>query len=114
MPARDLVPPLFRRDFAASVNLVDRITGPNYDDRFPTVAAGAVYRDATARHDADCRGPCGRRARRRHAVVRDRRVLDVYEPRDRAAPDATIVDVKKLPERVQNAIQHAHDAEDYP
>ena len=28
--------------------------------------------------------------------------------------EKVIVDVKKLPERVQNAIQHAHDAEDYP
>jgi asparagine synthase (glutamine-hydrolysing) len=46
-PARDVVPRLFRRDFAASVHLVERITQPNYDDRFPTFAAGAVYRDAT-------------------------------------------------------------------
>jgi hypothetical protein len=28
--------------------------------------------------------------------------------------EKVIVDVKKLPERVQQAIQHAHDAEDYP
>src|SRR5207245_6537126 len=52
LPAREVVPRLFRRDFAASVNLVERITGPNYDDRFPTFAAGAVYRDATCQHGA--------------------------------------------------------------
>ena len=28
--------------------------------------------------------------------------------------EKVIVDVNKLPERVQNAIQHAHDAEDFP
>lgn len=28
--------------------------------------------------------------------------------------EKVIIDTKKLPERVQNAIQHAHDAEDYP
>jgi hypothetical protein len=28
--------------------------------------------------------------------------------------EKVIVDVKKLPERLQNAIQHAHDAEDFP
>ena len=28
--------------------------------------------------------------------------------------EKVIVDVDKLPERVQNAIRHAHDAEDYP
>ena len=52
LPARDVVPRLFRRDFARSVNLVERITEPNYDGRFSTFAAGAVYRDATCEHGA--------------------------------------------------------------
>jgi asparagine synthase (glutamine-hydrolysing) len=48
LPARDIVPPIFRRDFAAAVNLAERMSEPNYDARFSSVAAGAVYRDATA------------------------------------------------------------------
>jgi len=51
-PTREIVPRLFRREFAAAVNLGDRITQPNYDDRFPTFAAGAVYRDATTQLNA--------------------------------------------------------------
>src|SRR5262249_18783847 len=47
LPARDVVPRVFRREFAESVGLAARMTQPNYDDRFASVAAGAVYRDAT-------------------------------------------------------------------
>jgi asparagine synthase (glutamine-hydrolysing) len=52
LPARDIVPRIFRREFADSVHLADRITQPNYDDRFASVAAGAVYRDATCQLNA--------------------------------------------------------------
>ena len=52
LPARDIVPRLFRRDFARSVNLAGRIAQPNYDDRFASFAAGAVYRDATTQLNA--------------------------------------------------------------
>jgi asparagine synthase (glutamine-hydrolysing) len=48
LPARDIVPPIFRRRFAESVDLADRIAQPNYDATFSSVAAGAVYRDVTA------------------------------------------------------------------
>jgi asparagine synthase (glutamine-hydrolysing) len=51
-PSRDIVPRLFRRDFARSVNLAGRIAQPNYDDRFASFAAGAVYRDATTQLNA--------------------------------------------------------------
>src|SRR5262249_21440990 len=52
LPARDIVPRIFTRDFAASVNLADRIRQPNYDQRFSTFASGAVYRDATTQLNA--------------------------------------------------------------
>jgi asparagine synthetase B (glutamine-hydrolysing) len=48
LPARDVTPRIFRREFAESVSLVDRITEPNFDARFSSVAAGAIYRDATS------------------------------------------------------------------
>jgi asparagine synthase (glutamine-hydrolysing) len=47
LPARNVVPPVVRRDFAEATNLADRITQPNYDDRFTSIAAGAVYRNGT-------------------------------------------------------------------
>jgi asparagine synthase (glutamine-hydrolysing) len=50
LPARDLVPPGFRRAFAEDVSLVDRITPRPLDRRFPTLAASVMYRAAMHPH----------------------------------------------------------------
>jgi asparagine synthase (glutamine-hydrolysing) len=65
LPRRDRTPRGFNRSFAARVGLVDRITTPLTDRRFPSVATGTAYATAThpmtsyaweevARHDELC------------------------------------------------------------